>query len=70
MQHKTKGFSRSLADRQPTSSILRIHARSEIEMNLSLFAKIEKSMEIFFLDFSWQLTVVTDMAGVAQLPRN
>lgn len=24
----------------------------------------------FFFDFSWQLTVVTDMAGVAQLPRN
>lgn len=48
MQHKTKGFSRSLADRQPTSSILRVHARSEIETNLSLFAKIEESMEIFF----------------------
>lgn len=48
MQHKTKGFSRSLADRQPTSSILRVHARSEIEMNLPLFAKIEESMEIFF----------------------
>lgn len=48
VQHKTKGFSRSLADRQPTSSILRVHARSEIEMNLSLFAKIEESMEIFF----------------------
>lgn len=48
VQHKTKGFSRSLADRQPTSSILRVHARSEIEMNLSFFAKIEESMEIFF----------------------
>lgn len=48
VQHKTKGFSRSLADRQPTSSILRVHARSEIEMNLPLFAKIEESMEIFF----------------------